>query len=290
MKTSNNIFCKLKAYGLLSTLYALIILLICFFVSVYVYITSKGNIVAKELALAFTTSLLATTFCIGVGLYVDYVSCKNHKMLVGLHEFGIKDLHLSRQELLKQSISDCRYELWISGYRLVLISGLCQEILEATRRNVKIKLLISPPWEDGFKAVFGPGEKVMDNYCRVFRAMLQKRNNCEVRFTKLPLFNDTYQIDDALVSGPYMHIKDENDEYITANKFFTYVITRKTPLYDLIINENNSLWESAESVLNWQVFEDIYNQIWNGDFKEMEKINMLKSACNSIKDDIRSAS
>ena len=52
---------------------------------------------------------------------------------------------------------------------------------------------------------------------------------------------------------------------------------------------NPEIFESDELTTEysggvWELFEDVYNKIENGDYNEAEKIELLKSACKDITD------
>ena len=70
---------------------------------------------------------------------------------------------------------------------------------------------------------YGDCQRVIDNYITVFDAIKRGSHNvtelCEIRFTNKPLFNDTYKVDNHLITGPYMHNRDEINKRITANDF-----------------------------------------------------------------------
>lgn len=87
------------------------------------------------------------------------------------HEFGINNLHFDKQELLEQLLPTCEKELFVSGYRLILLDKIAPLLTEVAQRGVEIRAIISPPWFDSFRLVYGEKEKVIDHYCRVFRAL-----------------------------------------------------------------------------------------------------------------------
>ncbi|MEC2344232.1 hypothetical protein P9H28_09035 [Paenibacillus barengoltzii] len=178
----------------------------------------------------------------------------------------------------------------MSGYRLILTSKIAPSLSQAIRQGANLKLLISPPWMDGFKLVYGENDRVIDNYCKVFSAIAKACREanrpveqvCEVRFTKKPLFSDTYKVDLHIVTGPYMHNRDEDDHRITANDFFTYNLIKKSRLYHLVENEYMTVWEEADSVLVWEEYAKASEQIRIQDLREKEKIELLKEASQPI--------
>lgn len=278
---------KLKAYKLQNNVYAMGLLTLAVIASFLVYVSPISNTkVVPELMLAIATSLLATIFTLVADLYVKFKTYENDQLLEGIHEFGISDLHFNKQELLNKLLSTCEKELWISGYRLILTSKITPAICQAVKQGAHVKILVSPPWHEGFKLVYGTNERVIDNYCNLFNSIKKVSKElgkhvdeiCEVRFTDKPLFNDTYKIDYHLVTGPYMHNKDEDDQRITANDFFTYNLIRKSRLYELVENEYLTLWDEATQRLDWQKYELAAEQIRVQDLREQEKIKLIYDA------------
>lgn len=239
-----------------------------------------------EIALACGTSLLATIFVILADVYVKYQNHKNDQFLEGVHEFGIDNLHFDKQQLLEQLLEDCDQEVWISGYRLILTSKITDYLAKVVGRGAHIKILISPPWKEGFKSVYGVNDRVMDNYFKVFqsiaRACPDVENSCEIRFTNKPIFNDTYKVDARLITGPYLHNRDEEHQRISANDFFTYDLVKRSRLYKLVESEFTTLWEEAEETLVWRDFHRIVEDFRNKDLRESEKIELMQSACSLL--------
>lgn len=281
---------KLKAYKLHDNIYVLMMLSVSVALSIVVFVLPFTRSVKylPELALACATSLLASIFCIIADVYVKYKSHKNDEFLEGVHEFGINNLHFDKKQLLMDLLDDCDKEIWISGYRLILTHDIMPSIVAALERGAKIKLLICPPWEYSFKAVYSELARVMDNYYKVFSAIAKTCPNvdevCEVRFTRKPIFNDTYRVDMHLITGPYMHNRDEEHQRITANDFFTIDLIKQSRLYDLIKNEFLTIWDEADEKLDWSKFDDIAEQHRNEDLREIEKIEMMRSACVKLEE------
>ena len=100
--------------------------------------------------------------------------------------------------------------------------------------------------------------------------------------TVLPLFSDTYKVDQHLITGPYLHNKTLFDGRITANDFFTYDINRKSRLYELVEAENKTLWDEATLQLNWERFAKAYRDIRSGDYRESEKVKLIYDACDPV--------
>jgi len=289
MNRNLSFWAKLRAYKLTNNVYVLLLLTASTLISMALYIFPLPNTgdFGPELALAMATSLLASIFCLLSDIYVQYRNCEKDQLLEGMHEFGINNLHFNKQELLEQLIPKCEKELFLSGYRLILLDKVSPLLTLAVERGAQVRVIVSPPWEQSFKLVYGENEKVIDHYCNVFMALLSgggdAAKRCQVRFINKPLFSDTYKVDNHLISGPYLHNKTVFDGRITAKDFFTYDLNRKSRLYELVEAENSTLWEEADEELDWAVFEQIHREIRSGDFREAEKIALLRKACISLR-------
>ena len=279
---------KLKAYKLDSNIYVLALLIVSVIASVIVYMVPAVQRLefAPDLALACATSLLASIFCLISDIYVKFRTYENDVFLESIEEFGINNLHFDKTSLLEYLLEDCRYELWVSGYRLILTAGLSKLIGEAAARGVRVRILICPPWTNSFQSVYGKDSKVMDNYGRVFAALMQSpdvENLCQVRFTSKPLFNDTYKVDDHLVTGPYLHNRDKEFRRISAKDFFTFDLVRRSPLYQLVSEEYDTLWSEAEETLDWKAFAPLLDEVRSGDFRESEKVERVQGICRPLR-------
>ncbi|EOS53591.1 hypothetical protein [Paenibacillus barengoltzii] len=291
MNSRRSIWQKLQAYKLHNNVYVVIMLAVSVAGSILIYVSPlRESRFVPELALACATSLLASIFQLVSDIYVKYKNLENDKLLEGIHEFGINDLHFNKQQLLEHLLKSCDREVWVSGYRLILTSKIAPSLSQAIKQGANLKLLISPPWMDGFKLVYGESDRVIDNYCKVFSAIAKACREagrpveevCEVRFTQKPLFSDTYKVDLHIVTGPYMHNRDEDDHRITANDFFTYNLIKKSRLYNLVENEYMTLWEEADSVLVWEAYAKASEQIRIQDLREKEKIELMQEASQPL--------
>ncbi|MGG3452799.1 hypothetical protein D3C76_214420 [compost metagenome] len=287
MNSKRSLWQKLQAYKLHNNVYVVMMLAVSVLGSILIYISPmRHNRFVPELALACATSLLASIFSLISDIYVKYKNQENDKLLEGIHEFGINDLHFNKLQLLEHLLKTCDREVWVSGYRLILTSKISPSLSQAIKQGAVLKILISPPWMDGFQLVYGENDRVIDNYCKVFSAIAKACREagrpveqvCEVRFTRKPLFSDTYKVDLHIVTGPYMHNRDEDDQRITANDFFTYNLIKKSRLYHLVENEYMTLWEEADSVLTWEDYAKVSEQIRTQDLREKEKIELMKEA------------
>lgn len=291
MNSKRSLWQKLQAYKLHNNVYVVLMLAASVLGSILLYVSPlRESRFVPELALACATSLLASIFSLVSDIYVKYKNHENDKLLEGIHEFGINDLHFNKQLLLEHLLKTCDKEVWVSGYRLILTSKISTSLSQAIKQGAVIKILISPPWLDGFQLVYGDYDPIIDNYCKVFNAIAKACREaerpveqiCEVRFTKKPLFSDTYKVDLHIVTGPYMHNRDEDDHRITANDFFTYNLIKKSRLYHLVENEYITLWEEADSLLVWDNYAKASEKIRTNDLREKEKIELIKNACRPI--------
>lgn len=279
---------KLKAYKLQNNIYVIVMLLGSIFAAIIVYISPLQEVrFVPELTLAIATSLLATIFGLVSDVYVKYKTFENDQLLEGIHEFGISNLHFNKKLLLENLLQSSDKEVWISGYRLILTSKITTSIAQAIKQGAVVKILVSPPWNDSFKLVYGDNDRVIDNYCKVFSAIAKACAEmgtdvdkiCEVRFTHKPLFNDTYKVDMNLITGPYMHNQDEEHQRITANDFFTYDLIKKSRLYTLVENEYLTVWHEAGEMLQWSKYMTAAEYIRTNDLREREKVELLHNSC-----------
>ena len=276
---------KLEAYKLTTNVYILALLLLGTAISIGLYVLPVFSSVPffNELALAAATSFLASIFCLFSDVYVQYRNCERDGLLSGLHEFGIQDLHFNKGDLLSSLLASCEKTVWISGYRMILTNRLAPKFRQAMERGASAKVLLCPPWSQGFQVVYGCKEKVADNYLNVIHALYDgcggNLERCHVRFTHKPLFNDTYRLDNEIVTGPYMHNRDSEHHRITANDFFTYDLIRKSRLYELVEDEFLTLWEEAKEELDLSRFPALWETVQDGDLRDTDKLKMLQDLC-----------
>lgn len=291
MNSKRSLWQKLHAYKLHNNVYAVLMLAASVLGSILLYVSPLREIrFVPELTLACATSLLASIFALVSDIYVKYKNLENDKLLEGIHEFGISDLHFNKQLLLEHLLETSDKEVWISGYRLILTSKITVSLSQAIKQGAVMKILISPPWLDSYRLVYGEQDRIIDNYCKVFSAIAKACREvnrpveqiCEVRFTRKPLFSDTYRVDQHIVTGPYMHNRDEDNHRITANDFFTYNLIKKSRLYHIVENEYLTLWEEADSHLVWDNYVKVSEQIRINDLREKEKIELMKDACQPV--------
>lgn len=287
-KDNESLWQKLRSYRLHHNVYVLMLLMVLVVIStvVFYFLYQTGDQgFLPELMIAISTSLLASVFCMVSDMIVKYKECENDRLVKGLHEFGICDLHFDKKELLRELMADCKRECWISGYRLIMTKGLSADITKIAQNDREIRVLVCPPWSNAYKSVYGEKDQTIDNYFWVFKAILsgaetpgKAAKNCQVRFTEKPLFNDTYKVDDYLITGSYLHNRDKEHGRITATDFFCFDLEHKSQLYDLIHEEYETLWQEASGVLDWEKFAAALDRKRAQDLRESEKIDLLKNA------------
>ncbi len=279
---------KIKAYKLGTQVTIAIILFAIFVMSVLIYQVPsiRANEVTANLILALFTSILVSFITLVVDIVVEFNRHKNDAYLESLHEFGIGNLYLDKETLLRDLFQDCDRKIWVSGYRLILTNKLKKEIHDSIVRGADFNAVICPPWTEAFKMVYGSNEKVLDNYLSVFSAVNKARkevgktsSQVQVVFVNKPIFSDTYRVDQRLVTGPYMHNKDAEYNVLMAKDFFSYDLVRKSRLSELISDEYITLYKEANQELDWDKFDEIYEEVTNSDMRESEKIEALLKAC-----------
>ena len=282
---------RIKAYKLDTQVIIGIILIMIVIVSIVVYLqpSFQNNEVISNIVLALFTSLLVSIVTIFVDVITAFNKDKHEKYIESLRAFGIGNIYLNKQDLLKELLSDCDSRLWISGYRLIMTYNLREEIYQAVKRGAVFRGVICPPWTEAFKMVYGASEKVVDNYLEVFHLVHKAcdesgrpdTENCVV-FVNKPIFNDTYRVDQQLITGPYMHNTDERYNRLMAKDFFSYDIIRDSKLSKLMTEEYETLFSEAETKLDWEKFEEVYDDIKNSDYRESEKIERFLCALTEI--------
>lgn len=291
MYNKTSVWEKIKAYKLQTQIWIAIFMFVIFVLSLVAYqIPSlRKNEIVSNILIALFTSLLVTVFTMITDIIVCYHSHKNEKFLEGLREFGIDNLHQNKKEALQILLAECDSMIWISGYRLILTCDIKKEIYDSIIRGADLKAVICPPWSQAFKMVYGENEKVLDNYLQVFytinKARVESGKNkeqMEVVFIDKPLFSDTYRVDQNIITGPYMHNRDSEYHRLMAKDFFSYNIVRQSQLYSIVSDEYNTIYEEAKWKLDWDLFEKIYKEIEEGDKREIEKMEALKSACIEV--------
>ena len=144
------------SYRLHHNVYVMMVLVLAVIISTvifyFLYVAGDQGFLFN-LMIAISTSLLASIFCMVSDLILKYKECENDRLIQGLHEFGISDLHFDKLELLQYLMKDCSRECWLSGYRLILTRKLTPYIEAAVERGVTIRILVCPPWSDAYKSV-----------------------------------------------------------------------------------------------------------------------------------------
>lgn len=276
---------RIVAYHLQSNVYALLALsvLTVVFILLYAESADTGGFIAN-LWLAISTSLMASVLVLAAETFVKFRQHKNDLFLEGITKLGISNLHFDRSGLLSELLEKCDRTFWAVGYRHILTRSLIDQVEAVADRGVTIRLLVVPPWTESFRLVYGEHERVADNYIAILRAIVHGRggarlDDIQVRFVNQPLFNDTYKVDDTIVTGPYMHNRDRDHGKITANEFFTYELHRSSRLHELVLGEFETLWEMAEEQLDWSLFLERMERLWVEDRTEAGRLELLREAC-----------
>ena len=280
---------RIVAFRLQSNVYALTALTVLTVVSIVFYLAARDQEgFAANLWLALATSLMASVLVLASETFVKYRQHRNDIFLEGITKLGISNLHFDRRALLSELLEGCDRRFWAVGYRHILTSSLGDRIEAVADRGVAIRLLIVPPWSTSFQLVYGPQERVTENYVSILRRIVHGRDDgsfddIEVRFVEQPLFNDTYLVDDVVVTGPYMHNVDRDHGKITANDFFTYELHRSSRLHELVLGEYETLWGIANVQLDWDLFTERLPDLTTRDLNDAERQEILREACVPIR-------
>ncbi len=244
----------------------------------------RNSEIWSNVFIAVITGLVATILGTVSEIYIEFKNNERGALLEDIYSFGIKGLSLEKGEVIKEELKRCRRLIWISGYRLILTERIKDNFAEAVKKGADVEIVVCPPWLDGFKLVYGTNEKIIDNYYQVFHAIREaakeKENVVRVYFTEKPLFSDTYRIDNEIITGPYLHNRDEEFNRIMAKDFFTYIVASDSPLYKLIENEFLTTRDEAVQMLSWIKFDEIWEKYssYTDKASEHEKIDWMKSA------------
>ena len=113
-----------------------------------------------------------------------------------------------------------------------------------------------------------------------------------IEYERLPVFNDTYKVDNRIITGPYLHCTDpRNRRLITAKDFFSLDITDSNKeLYRLMEADYISVWEQSseyfdnEKLLDLFDSHDKFDKIMN--MQSDERIKLIRGCIvsNSSKD------
>ncbi len=278
---------KIKAYHMMPNFVISCFLIITNILSLVLYVifpAIRNSEIWSNVFIAVITGLVATILGTVSEIYIEFKNNERGALLEDIYSFGIEGLSLEKGEVLKEELKRCRRLIWISGYRLILTERIKDNFAEAVKRGADVEIVVCPPWLDGFKLVYGTGEKIIDNYYQVFHAIREasreKGNVVRVYFTEKPLFSDTYRIDNEIITGPYLHNRDEEFNRIMAKDFFTYIVASDSPLYKLIENEFLTTRDESVEVLSWIKFDEIWEKysLHTEEATENEKIDWMKSA------------
>lgn len=267
---------KINAYQLETNVMMLVLLAILSVFALWAYSGQEDqNGFGANLWLALATSVMASFLVLICETWVKYRSHQSDLFLEGIERLGIANLHFDKSRLLSNMLQESRVRFWGVGYRLILTSELASDIRVAVSRNgVEVRLLVVGPWQSSFRLVYGENERVAANYLDVFEALWKGASGVmekiSVRGIDKPIFNDTYKIDDSLVTGPYMHNQDDEFTTLAAKDFFTYELHRSSQLYDLIEDEFIALWDDADSTLDWRRYEECREGLIREDLTDRE--------------------
>lgn len=250
----DTLWARIKARHLESNVYTLIAFIVLFVVFTVLYALVPNGL-GGEIFIAVSTSLLASIFISFFDIYTEYRNFENSQFIENLYRFGIHNLHFDKEDVLRDLIRSAHDEIWVSGYRLILTKDLVKDLYDALRRGVNIRFLVCPPWEEAHRLVYSDLESSLDNYVHIIKALssadgVNGSGVVETHFCKKPLFNDTYRVDDKIVTSPYMHNRDLTFGVISAGDFFTYELDRNYRLYQLLEDEYQVLWESCDDTLD----------------------------------------
>ena len=247
----------IRQYHLFGSISFFVMLVVFAVTFVIVWIDTDSGIL-HELSIAFATSLIASALCLLSETFIKYVESKNDEYIFRLRSFGIENLLFHKDSVLKKIIPKCKNELWITGYRLIMTSkgSFRSAILKACEHTegLNIRLLFVPMWSDTYKRVYD--DDVSLCYVNVFytlcRCITEYGAEVEIRTTEKPMFNDTYKVDDRIITGPYLHCADSlNHRLITAKDFFSLDITDSNKeLYRLMEGDYSAVWEQSTERFN----------------------------------------
>ncbi|MGQ4538201.1 hypothetical protein ACUH94_06665 [Dermabacteraceae bacterium P7074] len=300
MAQKNGLIERLRAYNLIGNLWVMLAIAIATAVSVAWYVhTWDDPGVVGNLALAVATSFMATFLIYVVQTYLDYMNRRNEKYLLDIRKMGIGSLHFDKQVRIAKLLDNAVLRCKAVGYRYILTADLSEKLEDLLARGGSLELLIVPPWAEAFKAVYGDKERIAGNYLTVMYAAMrgvEKRlgNTCvygtdtsvlakalqervKIRFVDRPIFNDTYMIDDTIITGPYLHNTDKCYGKISAKDFFTYELLKGHPPFKLIHQEVETLWDEADEQLRWDRFMEVKDYLVSSDLNDKEKQDALKS-------------
>ncbi len=277
----------IKQYRLGGNIFFSTLLLIISIICLLLWNNSKTD-ESRELWIAISTSLMASFLCLISDTYIKIRESKNDTFISKFKNFGIEDLHFDKSEVLIKLIPQCREELWISGYRLIMTSkpAFREVIIKACKhaKNLNIRLLIIPSWSETYKLTYGEDDSSI-NYLIIFKDLINcfetENINLEIRFANHPLFNDTYKVDNRFITGSFLNCMDKFNTHITAKDFFTLdIIGQETQLYKLIKDDYLSVWDLAEYQLDNAIFSNKIKKIENFHaLSASERLELIQSCC-----------
>ena len=277
---------RIKAYKLAVNVWVVLVLSFLGIASVFIYYLADYSGFVGNLAIAASTSFFASVLVLISETYLKFRSHENDIFLEGIEKLGISNLHFQKSELLRSLMRRCEEDFWAVGYRQILTASLSDQIEEMASRNIKMRFLLVPPWEEAYRLVYGSQDRVMSNYIKVFDSILfgssSPEDHCEVRFCDKPLFNDTYRVDADFITGPYMHNRDKHNKKISAQDFFTYELKRASDLHRLVEEEFSALWEESDNKLDWKKYRESSEKIKSLDLNDAAIQDLMREAIVKI--------
>ena len=284
---------KLKAYHLEDQIRVIVVLVILTVLALLLYCLPevRERPIAQEIMIAVFTSFMVTIIAMLSEVFFAYKNSARDKLISDVHSFGIESLNKNKETAIREELETCGKELWISGYRLIMTRNLMNDISRAVAENgVDVRVLLCPPWSEAYRLVYDE-KGVVDNYFEIFNRLfnsqeeskknltMAKTADIQIRFTKYPLFSDTYKVDDKFITGPYMLNRDKYNNHITAKDFFSYNITdSKSRLFNLVKDEFESIWDSPENTtISREDFKRIYEEYQEKDYNDKQKRDLLES-------------
>jgi len=182
-----------------------------------------------------------------------------------IKKYGIKNMHHDKKNVLSSWIREAEKEVYVTGYRFIMTLELIDDLIYALNKSkeLTVKILTCPPWTDTYKKIFDDDASI--NYMLILKKLKESipdfDNRISFKYTDKPLFNDTYIVDDHLITSPYVHNRNKVNEkivVITANKFFSLEIIENSSLFNFFKEDFISIWEDGKTKdinANFEMFD-----------------------------------
>jgi len=255
MKTNQNKNDGIKDHStqIIIILGIITILLLCFWI--YILWSKHGNLPWYNDLLSVSTP--SFFFALIVMFFQNKFQKKiyeRYSFFRSLKKHGIKNMHHGKQETLSRWIRNAKNEICITGYRLIVTLNLLDDLIFALKKSkgLKVKILTCPPWSDTYMKIFNDDSST--NYLLVLNKLRENIPNFDkrisIKVTDKPLFNDTYIVDNYLITSPYMHNlvrENEKSSLITADEYFSIEVAEGSRLFRFFKEDFISVWESNET-------------------------------------------